>query len=75
MEKISHNKRIGTKKCVKCYKPLNDDNEVEPFWARNCFVIRKHKNVFCDLGDLGALVFDKDGKAWGLVHSIFDDQS
>ena len=42
---------------MKCYKPLNDDSEVEPFWARNCFVIRKYKNVFCDLGDLGSLAY------------------
>ena len=74
-KKIPHSKKIEPEKCVKCGKPLNDDNQVETFWAHNCFVIRKSKNVFCDLGDSGALVFDEDGKAWGLVHGIFDDQS
>ena len=73
LNEIHHNQKMEPKKCVKCYKPVDD--EIEPFWARNCFVIRKHKNVFCDLGDSGALVFDKGGKAWGLVHGIFDDQT
>ena len=75
LEQIHHNENMEPMKCAKCCKELNDEEPVELFWARNCFVIRKHKNAFCDHGDSGALVFDQVGNAWGLVHGVFDDQT
>lgn len=75
LEQIRNNQEMEPKKCAKCYKKLDDEVQVESFWARNCLAIRKNKNVFCDHGDSGALVFDEDGNAWGLVHGVFDDQT
>ena len=63
------------KKCTSCDKTLEESDQFGQFWARNCFVIRKRKNAFCDQGDSGALVFDEDGKAWGLLHGVFDDDT
>ena len=74
-EQIRRNKKMEPVECAKCHKRLNNEEQVDPFWARNCFVIRKHKNAFCDYGDSGALVFDEGGNAWGLVHGVFDDRS
>ena len=63
------------KKCTSFDKTLEESDQFGQFWARNCFVIRKRKNAFCDQGDSGALVFDEDGKAWGLLHGVFDDDT
>ena len=63
------------KKCTSCNKTLEESDQFGQFWARNCFVIRKRRKAFCDQGDSGALVFDEDGKAWGLLHGVFDDDT
>ena len=71
-----------SKNCMKCDKRIgkkdgekkNDDVEDHArfFWARNCVVIRKHKESFCKPGDSGALVFGKDNRAWGLLFGTYD---
>ena len=72
LERIRHNQKI---ECAKCYKKMNDGEQVQSFWARNCLVIRNYKDTFCKHGDSGALVFDEGGNAWGLVHGLFDDET
>jgi hypothetical protein len=61
--------------CTKCGRELNNGGEVRSFWAHNCFVVRKRKKPFSDQGDSGALVFDNDGLAWGLVFGTYTDLS
>ena len=72
LKQMRHNQNM---KCRSCPKNLNAEEHVESFWARNCFVIRNYRRAFCESGDSGALVFDEDGNAWGLVHGVFDDQT
>ena len=72
-KEIDCNQKMTEYKCVKCKKEID---QVSPFWARNCLVIRNHcGNAFCSHGDSGSLVFDEDGKAWGLLHGVFIDLS
>ena len=75
LEQIRHKKMVEPMECAKCHKKLNNEEQVDPFWTRNCFVIRNYRRDFCKSGDSGALVFDEGGNAWGLVHGIFDDQT
>ena len=73
LEQVHHNQNMT---CASCPKNLNAEEHVESFWARNCFVIRgNYGRAFCESGDSGALVFDQDGNAWGLVHGSFYDQT
>ena len=71
-EVVNYDHKSKLDKCTKCQILLKDDDEVRTIWAHNNFVIRKSGNVFCNLGDSGALVFDQQGNAWGLVHGIFE---
>ena len=72
-KEIDCNKKMTEYKCVKCKQEID---EVSPFWARNCLVIRNHcENAFCSHSDSGSLIFDEDGKAWGLLRSVFIDLS
>ena len=72
LEQVRHNQNM---KCASCSKNLNAEEQVQSYWARNCFVIRNYRRAFCESGDSGALVFDEDGNAWGLVHGVFDDET
>ena len=67
----SYDRCYDVGKCMECYKELQNDDRIKEFWARNCFVVRKRRTYFCDLGDSGALVFGNDGKAWGLLFGSF----
>ena len=75
LEQIRHKKMVEPMECAKCHKKLNNEDQVDLFWTRNCFVIRNYRRAFCKSGDSGALVFDEGGNAWGLVHGVFDDQT
>ena len=46
---------------------------IRSFWARNCFLVGKRRERFSDEGDSGALVFDNEGRAWGLAIGSFDN--
>lgn len=52
------------------------NNEIESistaFWAYNCMAIRTPQHSFCKKGDSGALVFDKQGRAWGMIFGVFN---
>ena len=47
----------------------------EWFWALNCFSLRRRRGSFSTFGDSGSLVFDKNGRAWGLVFGKLGDFS
>ena len=55
--------------CAKCKKEIK--NKVTAFWAYNCMAIRKPKKPFCEKGDSGALVFDSQGRVWGMIFGVF----
>ena len=55
--------------CAKCNKVI--ENKVTAFWAYNCMTIRKPKKPFCEKGDSGALVFDSQGRVWGMIFGVF----
>ena len=59
-----------------CKKCGNDLEKLDPwFWACNCFPVRKRGECFSKEGDSGALVFDQDGLAWGLLFGVLKDMS
>ena len=55
---------------AKCQELVNRA-EVRSSWARNCFVVGRPERPFSEEGDSGSLVFDSDGRAWGLVFGDF----
>ena len=55
--------------CAKCKKQI--ENNITVRWAYNCMAIRKPKKPFCEEGDSGALVFDRQGRVWGMVFGVF----
>ena len=61
--------------CAMCQKKRVNRGEVKSFWARNCFAIRSIARPFSVEGDSGALVFDSDGRAWGLLFGVFHHAS
>ena len=58
----------STKECPTCG---NKAFEVLSSWQHNCFAIRKERKIFSEKGDSGSLIFDNDGRAWGLLQSGF----
>ena len=47
------------------------ENKANILWAYNCLAIRKCQESFCEEGDSGALVFDDQGRAWGIIFGVF----
>ena len=58
------------KNCSECKKEIIEEKEIKILWAKNCLAIRA-KKAFCEEGDSGALVFDDEGRAWGMVFGVF----
>ena len=63
--------RMRQKECATCNKKL-EKREIHSFWKYNCFVLRQHPKPFSEHGDSGSLIFDNHGRAWGLLHGMFD---
>ena len=61
-------------KCATCNKKF-EKREMHSFWKHNCFFLRQHPNPFSDYGDSGSLIFDNHGRAWGLLHGIFNSSN
>ena len=61
----------GIKKCRRCEKELPNSGQIRSFWAQNCYLVGKERKPFSEEGDSGALVFDNQGRAWGLVFGYF----
>ena len=61
--------------CQRCKKESGNPGQVRSFWAKNCYLVEKRTEPFSKEGDSGALVFDEEGRAWGLVFGLFDDLS
>ncbi|XP_028414796.1 uncharacterized protein LOC114537883 [Dendronephthya gigantea] len=55
--------------CFNCRNEI--ENEVHTFWAYNCLAIRSRRKPFSEKGDSGALVFDNQGRAWGMIFGFF----
>ena len=62
--------RIRNPRCEKCKENIKSD-VTAAFWAYNCMAIRRNKKPFCEEGDSGALVFDDQGRVWGMVFGVF----
>ena len=78
--KLDANKGESPKKtrdvCMKCKELKVEDKDdgkydVWSYWVHNCFAIRKNKELFSKKGDSGAILFDNNGVAWGLVWATF----
>ena len=64
---------MGKTFCAKCDKTIEcGTKDSSASWAFNCMVIKGRKKPFCEKGDSGALVFDKRGRAWGMVFGVFN---
>jgi hypothetical protein len=64
----------GTQECTTCQKRIGK-KEIYSFWQHNCFVLGQRRKPFSDDGDSGSFIFDKRGRAWGLVHGMFEDNN
>jgi hypothetical protein len=56
--------------CTECKTEIKS-NACTGFWAYNCMAIRRPKKPFCEEGDSGALVFDSQGRVWGMIFGVF----
>ena len=45
--------------------------ERPPLWARNCFTVFRKERPFSLGGDSGSVIFDDDGRAWGMIVGQF----
>ena len=54
--------------CAKCSREL-EEREVYLSWMHNCFAIGQIETPFSRTGDSGSLIFDNDGRAWGLLYA------
>ena len=59
-------------KCARCNTRIEETLEKGELWGRNCFTIQKRRDRFSDEGDSGALVYDQQGRAWGIIVGVFD---
>ena len=59
------------RKCTKCKKTIPTEKKALRLWARNCFIILNRKDPFSDSGDSGAVIFDDEGNAWGIIIGTF----
>ncbi len=55
--------------CAICNETI--ESNITALWAYNCMAIRRPKKPFCEKGDSGSLVFDSQGRAWGMIFGIF----
>ena len=62
---------ITNPSCARCNEEIKSDI-TSAFWAKNCMAIRRRKELFCKTGDSGALVFDNEGRVWGMVFGVFN---
>ena len=59
-------------KCYKCGETLPANSESREFWAYNCFLVYLSRDKpFSTGGDSGAVIFDEDGRAWGIIVGNF----
>ena len=62
-------------KCKNCKKAIFEENEKSELWAYNCFFVASRGELFSSGGDSGAVIFDQEGRAWGIIVGSFSDQS
>ena len=59
-------------KCYKCGETLPENSKSREFWAYNCFLVYLSNYLpFSEGGDSGAVIFDEDGRAWGIIVGKF----
>ena len=59
-------------KCKKCKKDIEEESKKKERWAYNCFLVFRKQGPFAEDGDSGAVIFDEEGRAWGIVVGSFD---
>jgi hypothetical protein len=82
-EKIYENNHSDESECKKCGGKIGQIKKGDKvlhkpvcfLWARNILAFRHHDHRFCNSGDSGALVFDNQGRAWGLVFGQYSTTS
>ena len=57
--------------CSECNENLTLDRR-KPHWARNCFTVLRNELPFSLDGDSGSVIFDEDGRAWGMIIGLFN---
>ena len=58
-------------KCYKCKEAIPKKSKHSQLWAYNCFLVSR-KEPFSKEGDSGAVIFDQNGRAWGIIVGLFD---
>ena len=57
--------------CSECKENLALEKR-KPLWARNCFTVFRKPLPFSLGGDCGSVIFDEDGRAWGMIIGLFE---
>ena len=57
--------------CSECKENLALETRKPP-WARNCFTVLRKERPFSLDNDSGSVIFDEDGRAWGMIVGQFE---
>ena len=60
-------------KCEKCKEDIEEESPGKELWAYNCFLVFRKQGPFAEKGDSGAVIFDEEGRAWGIIVGVFDN--
>ena len=60
-------------KCEKCKADIEEESKKNDLWAYNCFLVFRKQGPFAKKGDSGAVIFDEEGRAWGIIVGSYDE--
>ena len=58
--------------CAKCKENIPNESKKSELWAYNCFLVVRKRKPFSKEGDSGAVIFDEEGRAWGIIVGSFN---
>ena len=63
---------LEERSCGKCERKISKEDKKRELWAYNCFTVLKKQTPFSDRGDSGSVIFDEEGRAWGIIIGSFE---
>ena len=57
--------------CRKCQREITQTERKYEIFGCNCFLVKSKRKDFSDHGDFGAVIFDEENRAWGIIVGVF----
>ena len=64
---------LNNRTCTECRCVIDRGSRGLELWAYNCFLVHSKRRSFSEEGDSGAVIFDQEGYAWGIIVGVFDN--